>query len=175
MKFTLSQIKKNAVHGPFPFEQDVNVTELVNQNNDIRKIELVNVQGVCSVEKKNIFFDFTITGDLILPCARTLTDVPYQLNIDVTEVFTTSQHYTEEDEENEIHQVTEEVIDLFPYIKENIVLSLPYRVFSDEEVIEEGEGWLYYIEDEEQEEEQDEKQIDPRLKKLQQFFDEEDK
>lgn len=169
MKFTLMQIRKNTVHGPFTFQQNVNVSELVKLNNDIRQIDKVNVEGVCIIEKKDIIFDLTIKGDLILPCARTLVDVPYKLNIHATEVFTTSQQYTEEDEENEIHQITGEVIDLTPYIKENIVLNIPYRVFSDEKMIDKGEGWSYYVEDEHQE--VNEEKIDPRLKKLQLLLD----
>lgn len=175
MKFTLSQIKKNTVHGPFAFEQYVNVSELVHLNNDIRKITDVYVKGYCSIEKQNIFFDFTINGEVILPCARTLVDVPYEMDFDVTEIFTTSEHYSKEDEENEIHQITEEVIDLTPYIKENIILNLPYRVFSDEEMIVEGKGWAFYTEDEQDTDDGDkEEKIDPRLKKLKLLLNDQD-
>jgi len=165
LKFTLSQIRKSAFQEPFIFEREVDVSELENSNNDIRQIKPVKVNGICTIDKDEIIFALTIKGEMILPCARTLVDVPYKFQIEATEVFTTSQHYTPEDEENEVHQLTDEVIDLAPYIKENIVLNIPFRVFSNEEMIDEGEGWSYYTEDDQQE--TNDQQIDPRLKKLQ--------
>ena len=52
---------------------------------------------------------------------------------------------------------------------ENIILSMPYRVFSEEKAIEDGEGWSFFIEDDYEETQQD--TIDPRLAKLQSLLD----
>ncbi|MBM7598700.1 uncharacterized protein JOC34_001057 [Virgibacillus halotolerans] len=169
MKFILSQIKKSAYHGPFTFDDKVDVSELETMNNDIRKIEPVRVYGTCILQGEQIIFSFTIEGELILPCARTLVDVPYAFEVKADEVFSTSPYYGEEEEENEIHPVDGEVIDLAPWIKENILLELPYRVFADEATEQEkapikGQDWEVVSEVKEEE------AIDPRLKKLEFLF-----
>src|SRR5690625_2387530 len=122
VKFSISELKKKAMDQPFYFDKTVDVTELEKLNNDIRKIEHVKVQGNCYFKNEEIIFSLKIIGTLILPCARTLVDVPYSFNIQATEIFTTSNYLSEEDEENEVHQVDGEVLDLLPVIKENILL-----------------------------------------------------
>jgi len=181
LKFSVSQIRKNAYHEPYTFEGVVDVSELETLNNDIRKTYPVNIKGDCTIQGDEIVFNFTIQGELILPCARTLVDVHYPYTIHAVEVFSTSPYYGKEEEENDIHEVTGEFIDLSPYVQENIVLELPYRVYSeDEEVlnqaITEGEGWELTSEDEQaiRVKNTNEDKIDPRLKKLQTFLDEKD-
>lgn len=171
MKFSVKQIKGNVEHGPISFEQYVNVSELLDlPNNEIRKIDSVQVYGMCVVENNEIVFDYTIVGEMILPCARTLVDVAYPFRFRTTEIFTTKQIEMNDDEE--IHFIESDEIDLKPYILETILLQKPYRVFSDEAVIEDGDGWSFYTEDTFAEEQKD--KIDPRLAKLQQLLDEND-
>ena len=73
--------------------------------------------------------------------------------------------------EEEVHSIEGYIIDLRPQIIEQIVLQLPYRVFSDEEMIEDGEGWNYFNETEQKQLQRE--SIDPRLSKLKQLLDEE--
>lgn len=174
MKFILNQIKKDAFDGPFTFDKKVDISDIIERNNDIRKVYPVHIQGECDLRNEEIFFSFTINGELILPCARTLVDVPYPFEINAVEVFSESPNYGEEEEENEIHQITGEVIDLTPLIQENLLLGIPYRVFSeDEDAMKsspvKGEGWEYSLEEDYQD--QQEKAIDPRLQKLQTLLD----
>ena len=169
MKLLLSKIKKSAYNEqPFTFDEKVDVSELETMNNDIREIEPVRVYGTCILQGEQLFFSFTIEGEVVLPCARTLVDVPYAFKIKANEVFSTSPYYGKEEEENEIHPVDGEVIVLTPWIKENILLNLPYRVFADETDQEKapikGQGWELVSE------ENVEEAIDPRLKKLEFLF-----
>lgn len=176
IKFSVTEIRNTAAQEPSHFTGDVDVSDLASEeNNDIRKIGNVHVNGLYTVDGEEIIFSFTITGKMILPCARTLVDVPYPFSIKATEIFSTSQYLDEEDEKDGVHQVLEEMLDLTPYIKENIILETPYRVFSDEKPIEKGSGWELYQEDKMKEEK--EASIDPRLAKLQQLLhhDREDK
>ncbi|RDW18456.1 hypothetical protein CWR48_12875 [Oceanobacillus arenosus] len=165
MKFPLSQIKKSAYNEPFKFDDYVDVSELEMMNNDIRKIQPVRVHGYCSEQGEQILCSLEIEGEMILPCARTLVDVPYPFKIKTTEVFTTSSYHSTEEEEDEIHPVNGEVLDLTPYIKENILLEIPFRVFSDEAnpvdaAPVKGMDWEFVAE------EKKEKTIDPRFQKL---------
>src|SRR5690625_2855864 len=165
MKFLTSKIRQEALDSPYFFEGTVDVSTLESLNNDIRKIDPVQIDGFCTVDQDEFIFSYTIHGKMILPCARTLVDVPYPFTIEATEVFTTKPTLTEEEEEEEVHQIQDETIDLTPYIMQSIVLETPYRVFADDAVIESGDGWDFYEEDEHRK--QEEEKIDPRLAKLQ--------
>lgn len=169
LKFSIKKLRANVDHGPVSFEQRVDVAELEQlPNNDIRRIGTVFVHGMCVVENNEIVFSYMVEGEMILPCARTLVDVAYPFRFRANEIFTTK--LAEADEEEEIHFVAEDIIDLKPFILETILLQMPYRVFSDEEVIEDGEGWSFYTEDSYAKEV--EEKIDPRLEKLQKLLDE---
>ncbi|MBM7552868.1 YceD family protein [Thalassobacillus pellis] len=172
MKFPLQKIKQ-AGQEPLEFEEDVNVQELEEMNNDIRRIPPVHVKGQAVMQGEEITFQFTIDGEMILPCARTLVDVEYPFHVEALEVFSSSPFYNEEDE-SEIHPVNGEVLDLTPYIKENILLEVPFRVFSDkqeayEKAPQEGQGWQLLTEQPE------EKKVDPRMAKLQSLLNDDQK
>jgi uncharacterized protein len=169
MKFTVGEIKKKAHQEPFSFDGEADVSELESMNNDIRELKKVRVYGICTLQGDEIIFSMTISGKMILPCARTLVDVPYSFEFKADEIFSISPYYGEEEADNEIHPVEGEVIDLTPYIKENILLGVPFRVFSDDEEAQKnapvkGEGWEFAPK------KKQEKKIDPRLEKLQSFF-----
>jgi len=169
LKLALGQIRKNAFEQPYTFEEKVDVSELEKMNNDIRKIKPVNVQATCVIQGEEVIITLELTGEMILPCARTLVDVEYPFNITADEIYTLSPYYSEEDEEEEIHPVDGEVIDLTPQIKENIILNIPFRVFSDDkEALEnapsKGEGWEIVSDVSENQ------SIDPRMKKLEKLL-----
>ncbi|TFJ94549.1 YceD family protein [Lentibacillus salicampi] len=164
MKFSLGRIKRNASIGPYSFDDHVDVSELEAMNNDIRKIGSVRVKGTAMDEGDDVVFTFTVAGTMILPCARTLVDVSYPFEINAVEVFSESP-YEKDDADDDIHPIEGDVLDLTPLIKENILLNVPYRVFSDDkdavsQAPFEGEGWELVSED------KNEQKPDPRLKKL---------
>lgn len=169
MKFSITTLRNETSDGAMTFDDSVNVSELESLNNDIRKIDTVQVKGICTMDREEFIFSFSIQGKMTLPCARTLVDVHYPIDIQATEIFSTSLSIDEEDEEDGVHQITGETIDLTPYIKEDIILTMPYRVFSDEKGLEGGDGWSLSTEDEFDKEK--EQTIDPRLAKLQSLLD----
>lgn len=178
MKIAVSQIHKDALQQPMTFDREVDVSEIETLENDILKAFPVHVVGSIVLQGEEMIFSFNISGKVILPCALTLVEVPYEFDIDAVEIFTTASTLTEEDEEDEVHLVDGEVINLTPLIKENILLDIPYRVYSkNEEVLRnalvQGEGWELVEESEEFKEVEEDKEqpIDPRLKKLKQFMD----
>ncbi|AUJ26786.1 MULTISPECIES: YceD family protein [Virgibacillus] len=174
MKFALAQLKKNAYKEPFTFSETEDVSELEEMNNDIRHIGEVEVQGTCFFQGDNIIFSLRIHGEMVLPCARTLEDVHYPFAIQTDEVFTTSLYRSEAEIEAEIHPIDGEVLDLTPLIKENILLEVPYRVFSEEEnsrpdYITEGKGWQFTSK------QNNAKSIDERFRKLESLFNKDEK
>jgi len=173
MKFSVTNLRNEAYVGAVSYDELVDVSELETLNNDIRKIDAVRVKGICTMDKEELIFSFSIKGEMILPCARTLVDVAYPFDIKTTEIFTTALEISEQDEEEGIHQILDETLDLTPYIKENIVLAMPYRVFSDEKALESGEGWSFQTEDDHKKKK--EETVDPRLAKLQRLLDDDKK
>lgn len=169
MHFSIIELENEAADTPVYFDEMVDISDLVaSESNDIREIEDVQVKGFVIVEKDEFIFSFTMTGEMVLPCARTLVDVNFPIDMKADEVFSTNfeQH---DSEEEDVHHVTGDMIDLTPYIKENIILQMPYRVFSDDKGLQEGSGWNLY--DEVSFERQQSDKIDPRLAKLQQLID----
>ncbi|WP_186577566.1 YceD family protein [Aquibacillus kalidii] len=171
MKFSLQKLKSMGSEA-FYFEDHVDISEIVEMNNDIRKIDPVLVKGHATMQGNQITVNFFVEGTMVLPCARTLVDVPYPFHVDAIEVFSASPYYKEEDD-SEIHPVDREMLDLTPYIKENVLLEVPFRVFSDDKEVQanaltEGEGW------ELSSDKKTEKKIDPRLQKLQSLLDNND-
>ncbi|MFD1018065.1 YceD family protein [Thalassobacillus hwangdonensis] len=170
MKFPLQKLKQTGQE-PFEFDDHVDISELEEMNNDIRHIPPVHVKGYATTQGEEVTFVFTVDGVMTLPCARTLVDVEYRFHVDAVEVFSTSRYYEEEDE-SEVHPVDGEMLDLTPYIKENVLLEVPMRVFSEndeayEKAPQEGKGWQLVTE------EPEEKKIDPRMAKLQSLLDDE--
>src|SRR5699024_5150446 len=171
MKFSIDEVELQSLQAPFSFDKTIEIPEIKEKNEEIKSIDPVRVFGLCTVDKDEFIFTFTMEGTVVLPCARTLVDVNHPFRYEGTEVYTTKEQLTADEEEEEIHPIVGHMIDLRPQIIEQIVLQLPYRVFSDEPVIEEGEGWNYFSEEEQAEQERE--KIDPRLSKLKQLLEKE--
>jgi len=161
MKIPIQKIYQSEV---LEVEESVDLSKLVEVNSDLRKIGSVSVRCEASINDNLIHTQLNIVGEMVLPCARTLIDVNYPFEIDTLELF--SEHpLTSEEEEGEIHLVEGEILDLEPYIRENVLLEIPMRVFASEEeikkhAIDSGEGWSVLSEEEKSNE------IDPRMAKL---------
>ena len=102
----------------------VDITEFL-EGTDIIRATPIHVTGTFEIyEQEEFLFDLHITGTLTLPCAITLKDVEYPLDIETEEVFTTYQ----DDETIRIEGIT---IDLLPIIWSNIILDKPMRIVSE--------------------------------------------
>ncbi|WP_411955371.1 YceD family protein [Alkalibacillus sp. S2W] len=182
-------LQKIAAHTPYTITETVDVSELEDFDNDIRRIGSVDVSVEATLNQGIFTFRINITGEMILPCARTLVDVPYPFTVEAYEQFTQVEYKASKDDE--IFFVDREVLDLTPYIKENILLEVPIRVFSEgtkiEDVVDEQEGFTVLGEDEylekeamqqkkfEQEKESEQqKKVDPRLSSLKQYFEDDE-
>jgi len=178
LQFILSQIRKEAHNKPMTFDEQVDISSIKNLHEDIREAGQAQVFGFCHLDGDEIIFTLNIVGKVVLPCSRTLVDVPYNFHVKATEIFSTSEYYGKKEEEEEIHFLEGEIIELNELILENILLELPYRVVTDdekalEEAILEGDGWSFSQEEDIEIEE--EEKIDPRMKKLQQLLEDDQK
>lgn len=175
MKFLLNEIKKYAHQQPYEFKRTIDISEIESENNDVRSISEVDVEGNIILDGNEVIVSFKTAGEMILPCARTLEDVIYPFETNEVEVYSESPHLTDEQEEEEVHLINGEAIDLRPRIIESVLLAIPFRVYSDEEVLKnalvEGDGWELTTEDEFEARAESEEKVDPRLKKLEKLLD----
>ncbi|MCI1857612.1 MAG: YceD family protein [Sporolactobacillus sp.] len=142
--------------------------ELFRSDPEVRKISAVDVKGVVEFAKGSLTFHLQISGTMVLPCAVTLVNVDYPFDIGTSETFLLDGANDPHPEEDDVHHVDGECIDLTPYLVEAILVEKPIRVVSKqaEHADMSGDGWTLMTE------RTAEEQIDPRLEKLKEFFDE---
>ncbi|MGO4887891.1 YceD family protein [Anaerobacillus sp. MEB173] len=167
MKWTVQQLN-SLKHKGISFDETLDLSELIEESNlGIRQLSPLEVKGEANFSGQTVTFHLTIKGEMILPCSRTLADVEFPFDIKATEVFQLGDYPIATGDDSEIHQPEGDLIDLIPYIKENILLEIPLQVFSDNEKGEApatGNGWGVLTEEEKK------NQIDPRLADLAKFF-----
>lgn len=157
MNIDLSKLIYDNIY-QIPVEGSVEVPKDLLKNTDIRSISKVNVKGYISNNDEEYNLDIVITGEMILPCARTLKDVKYPFDIEINEVIG-------ENSDNSL-KIIQNRVDIFPIIWQNILVDVPLRVLSPDakEQSLQGDGWRLITEDEQKEE------IDPRLAKLKDYY-----
>jgi uncharacterized protein len=162
LKWTVYQLNQLA-HKGLEFDETLDLNELTKANTDIRRISPVRVKGQAVIDSKQAAFDFTISGEMTLPCSRTLVDVVHPFSISAKELFLF--YGSDEEEEDDVHVVENDVVDLTPIIKEEILLEVPMQIFADSDekpgaAPQQGQDWQVVSEEEH------ENRVDPRLAEL---------
>ena len=180
MKWSITQLRKFQ-DKPFEFHQTVNFDHLV-KSLDLIDLSDIDVEGELTVKSNEVVADMHITGEYTMEDARTLEPVKVPIDVETTEIFDLEGHeYSDdEDDENEnYHLALSGMIDLRDIAEELVIIEKPIRAVADDssfdDMLQEGQGWEVIDEDQlEQNEQADEgsKKVDPRLQKLQQFYDE---
>jgi uncharacterized protein len=123
--------KANVVH----FDEIVDVSDVLKERNDVLDVGPLHV----SLQAQHIEEAAEVTGQLSIyveqPCARCLDPVKQTLIIPFHETFVHAADESEmdsEDEDEDIHFVTNDKIELMPYLVENVLLDLPYVPLCDE-------------------------------------------
>ncbi|MGP7818867.1 YceD family protein [Niallia sp. 01092] len=166
MKWTLSQLQKYRSK-ELPIDETINVDEIKTVDPTIRHVSPMHIIGRTDIDSTKVTFHLKIEGSLVLPCSRTLVDVDYPINVETTETFLLKVSDYETDEE-EVHQVNGDVIDLMPVIQEILLLEVPMQVFcedsKEEGAPQSGKDWEVIQEQEKRD------KVDPRLAGLAKFF-----
>ncbi|UXV43222.1 YceD family protein [Staphylococcus simulans] len=180
MKWSITQLRKYQGQ-PFEFDQTVNYNHLIDK---LGLIDLsdIRVKGKLDVKSNEVVADIHLTGAYTMEDARTLKPVEVPIDVETTEIFDLEGHEfsgSEEDDEH-YHLATNGMIDLRDIAEELVIIEKPIRAVAEdsslEDMLQSGQGWEVIDEDELEESEQAEeissKKVDPRLQKLQQFYDE---
>ena len=117
-------------------DENISIPEEYDLNKaGIRRIENLHVSGTISIDYADeIVTDLTVTGDFILPCAVSLEDVLYPINVKIEENIGKFEDF---------YNKNKNTLDILPFIWENIVSEVPIRVVKEEhkDVQLKGEGW----------------------------------
>ena len=166
LKWNLQWIVKQK-DGCFDFDETLSFpSEMFHNLSQINGLKYVHVTGHVSLDTKNrqLYVDFKVKGQMILPCAVSLEDVDYPFEIDSTAIFA---FYKPQDDEDVI-EVKRDTVELTPVIFQEIMMDVPMRVVKDGATLKtKGNGWKVLNEEDERE---DEDYIDPRLAKLKDYF-----
>ena len=168
LKWTLSQLQKYR-NKEFLIDDTIRVDEIKEDDPTIRFVSPMHITGRGDIDSTKVTFHLKIEGYLIIPCSRTLVDVKLPINVETTETFLLHDSLFQTEEE-EVHQVKGEVIDLMPIIREILILEIPMQIFcedveSDDAAPQSGKDWEVVLEEAES------TKIDPRLAGLANFFD----
>lgn len=166
MKWNLQWIVKQK-DGCFSFDEMLTFPdEMFHNLSQINGLKDVHVTGQGRLDMKNrqLYVDFTMNGQMILPCAVSLENVDYPFVIDSSVIFA---FYKPSDEEDVI-EVKRDTVDLTPIVFQEIMMDVPMRVVKDGATLKtKGNGWKVLSEEDMG---QDEDYIDPRLAKLKDYF-----
>ncbi|WP_375088323.1 DUF177 domain-containing protein [Peribacillus sp. RS7] len=168
MKWTISQLQKIR-DKDLRFDELVDVLDIRERDPQIRDVSPIRVAGRADISSTEITFHLHLSGELTLPCSRTLVDVKYPIDIDTKETFLLKADDTDF-YGDDVTVVEGDVVDLIPVIKENLLLEIPMQVFcedvdSNEAAPQSGKDWAVISQEE------NEHKVDPRFAKLADFFD----
>ena len=117
-------------------DENISIPEEYDLNKaGIRRIENLHVSGTISIDYADeIVTDLTVTGNFILPCAVSLEDVLYPINVKIEENIGKFEDF---------YNKNKNTLDILPFIWENIVSEVPIRVVKDEykNFKQSGNGW----------------------------------
>lgn len=127
--FKLNNLSEVCVDG------DVTFDESICNKAGIRRINSLHVSGTIKIDYDDFFIsDLEVTGEFILPCAVSLEDVSYPIDVKIEENMGKFEDF---------YNKNKNTLDILPFIWENIVSEVPIRVVKDEykNVHLQGDGW----------------------------------
>ncbi|GAF63958.1 hypothetical protein BTS2_0850 [Bacillus sp. TS-2] len=175
MKWTIQQLK-TAKHKPFIFNEKIDLSEVKKSESNIRSIQMATVSGRVEYVGNVLNIIYHLDTELILPCSRTLVDVPLKINISSKEQFREGEnwYHIDEDGHEELVELSGVYLDFRAYLYERILLEIPIQIFADvvqeddsKKAPSEGKDWQVVTESDRQ------NKMDPRLADLAKFFEKE--
>lgn len=116
-------------------DEDIAFAEEYYIDSDIRDVKNFHVKGNIMIDYEDfIVTDLVLTGELILPCAVTLDDVLYPIEVKMEENIGKFEDF---------YNKNKNTLDILPFIWENIVTEVPIRVVKEDigDIKLSGDGW----------------------------------
>lgn len=135
MMFSISEIKKNP--DGINFNSVLEIKEkLIERNKDVLDVREVFVQGTISYDDGLYLLNYTLDYAITLPSSRSMLPVDVHQVEEVSEIFIEAVDiHAKEDlvRENLVLVLEEDYIDLEESATDNILLTIPMQVLSEEE------------------------------------------
>lgn len=182
MKWSLLELKKYQ-ETPLMFEETLDLkSQLIKRDGQIIDLSPVKVKGLMSVDKQGYLLHYQVETTMTLPSTRSLTPVAIPFDFSVDEHFMTPEQFQRRDEmivEEEVLIVEGQTISLDESVADNLLLAIPLQVLTEEEkqgsAMPSGNDWAVLSEEDfANQKEAQAQQVDPRLAKLSELFNESD-
>lgn len=135
MMFSISEIKKNP--DGINFNSVLEIKEkLIERNKDVLDVKEIFVQGTISYDDGLYLLNYTLDYTITLPSSRSMLPVDVHQVEEVSEIFIEAVDiHAKEDlvRENLVLVLEEDYIDLEESAIDNILLTIPMQVLSEEE------------------------------------------
>ena len=124
--------------------EDVIVNDELLKETTIKKLDNVIFDGkIERIMEDEYCLNGTLSGIMVLPDDITLEDVEYKFSAEIDENF------TDNDEKSEnILKIMQNTIDILPILWQNIIVEIPLKVTTHEDVDLKGDGWRLISEEE---------------------------
>jgi len=109
--------------------------ELARMHPQVQSLSPVTVDAEARYEAGEVRVEGTLSGSLVLSCSRCLKAFPYSYSIPVDERFvraSSGETAPEETDEENVHVVDGDTVDLKPYLVELIALAIPFAPLCSE-------------------------------------------
>ena len=137
------QSLKSGLTNKISINQELKVDKDLLKTTDLLDLKDVVVTGDISLSYNDYNLSLKVTGEMVLPCSLTLKPVNNPFIISIEGEY---QELMADFGENT--RKSENTLDIFPIIWENILVEIPMRVVSeDAETLKKGNGWNF-IDDE---------------------------
>lgn len=146
---------KNNVDKIVEIDEDISFKDYDFSGTDLIDLKDVHVSGNLTKDSmEDICLYLSVNGDMVLPCAYTLEEVPNDFSFIIDDKLENIL------KELEIDKKIENTIDILPIIWENILMEIPMRVVSPNAKLDnlKGDGWRFVTDEV--------KSVNPELEKL---------
>ncbi len=179
MKWSIQELNKYR-DDSLPFEDILHLeTSLQARNHEILSLSPVKVSGSIHVRSSEYLVYLKINGILTLPSSRSLVPVEFPLNNEIQEIYMTEEQFANRDvaiDEEDVLVLNTDTLDLQEAVEDHILLAIPLQVLTEEEKksdeFPKGDFWEIVSEAsfEKLKATQKKDEIDPRLAKLSELF-----
>ena len=146
---------KNNVDKVIDIDKDISFEGFDFSGTDLIDLRNVHVSGNLTKDSMDdICLYLSVSGEMVLPCAITLEDVPHNFSFVIDDKLENILEELKNDKK------IENTIDILPIIWENILMEIPMRVVSPNAKLDnlKGDGWRFVTDEV--------KSVNPELEKL---------
>ncbi|GAA6113241.1 MAG: DUF177 domain-containing protein [Apilactobacillus sp.] len=169
---------------PLSTSEDINLSDDIMSRYSkyvISADDDIHVEAHVFYEKGDVIVNAHVTGKVVVPSSRSLKPVDLPLDFTIDEVYVDTQaRLKEREREDDVAFLVDDdgLIDFDQSVADNIILQIPMHILSPDEIesneMPEGNDWAVISEDDFAEQEANDKKVDPRLAKLENFFNDSD-